>query len=150
MDNLKPVKNSAYVSQYLIILWAALTVLSLVLQDSFVYGVENTEPVIVVSVIAQAVSGILIIVTNLLLVKNKFGVFPLVLSSVSTALIPVATFTSDYVQAKFVAIKGADYLARFSQVKMTASLILYVLYAAAVITIAASAVFAYTKRNIKE
>ena len=150
MQNLKPVRISAYVSQYLIILWAALTVLSLALQDSFVYGVENTEPVIVVSVIAQAVSGILIIVANLLLVKNKFGVFPLVLSSVSTALIPVATFTSNYVQAKFVAIKGADYLARFSQVKMTASLILYVLYAAAVITIAASAVFACAKRNIKE
>ena len=124
--------------------------LSLVLQDSFVYGVENTEPVIVVSVIAQAVSGILIIVANLLLVKNKFGVFPLVLSSVSTAIIPIATFTANYVQLKFVAVKGADYLARFSQVKMTASLILYVLYAAAVITIAASAVFARAKRNIKE
>lgn len=150
MQNLKPVRISAYVSQYLIVLWVALSVLLLILQDSLVYGVENTESVIVVSVIAQAVSGILIIVANLLLVKNKFGVFPLVLSSVSTALIPVATFTADYVQLKFVAVKGAYYLARFNQVKTATSLILYVLYAAAVITIAASAVFAYAKRNIKE
>ncbi|MDD6990569.1 MAG: hypothetical protein PUI48_01950 [Oscillospiraceae bacterium] len=83
---------------------------------------------------------------------NRKGVFiPLVISSVTTGILPLTVFISNMIRTRLTAgMMGTNALSALSIYSNVLSLLSYLLYAAAIITIAASAVYAYANNPLNK
>lgn len=152
----KSVRTAAIVSQSILILWAALQLLSSIFQKSLIFylyirdesTLDAVGKVLSWSAIAFCVGDLLFTAANLLMCMGKGRYAPIVISAVTVGLLPVAGRYLSLRQNQLTAfIGGADKLAVISSYNVMVSLLSYLLYAAAIITIAAAAVYAYSKKT---
>ena len=151
----RSVKTAAMVSQIILILWVILLLLSSLFQKSIFAGLsggfisENTEKTVLYSGVIMCIANLAITASNALISKEKRVFMPLVISSVTTGILPIAAFISNTAQTRLTAVlKGAEALSSLSIYMNVVSLLSYLLYAAAIITIAASAVYAFAKNTM--
>lgn len=152
----KSVRTAAIVSQSILILWAALQLLSSIFQKSLLFYFYIRDESTIDSVgkvsswvaVAFCVGNILFTAANLLICMGKGRYAPIVISAVTVGLLPAAGLYLSLRQNQLAAfIGGVDKLAVISSYNSMVSLLSYLLYAAAIITIAAAAVYAYAKKN---
>lgn len=153
----KPVRIAAIVSQAIIVLWVVLTIISSLFQDKLIElfidsrAIENTEKIGSWSVCVSCIAAIIASVANALICSRKTVYTPLVMTAVTSGLLPVAVNYIAIMQAKTVIyLEGANAVARWSSVQRIESTLSYFLSAALVITIAASAVYVYAQKNFSE
>ena len=72
---------------------------------------------------------------------------PLVIASIITGLMPIAVYMADTKQRMAEAMLGSERLVYFSLFSVPVSLLSRLFYGGAVITIAASAVYAYARNH---
>lgn len=144
------VKTAAAVSQMILAVWAILLLLSWLFQKNILTDLtggsmpEDMEKVFLYSGMIMFMASLAVTFSNYLVSKGNGVFIPLVISSVTTGILPIAVFISNNVQTRFIAVtQGSEALAAMSIYANAVDLLSYLLYAAAVITIAASAVYAY-------
>ena len=155
----KSVRITAIISQIFIIVW---TVFSLVVSFNqeiflkfFIDGnvLEHTDKSESWSVIVYCVACLLLTISNLIMCNDerfntsgKLTLVPLVASAVTTAALPVAVVYVQNVQLILTGrIEGVNELARLSAYNQIVTYLAYFVYAAMIMSIAVSAVYAYAK-----
>ena len=153
----KSVKTAAIVSQAFIIVWAVFSLLSVIFQDSFAgffvpsYYLESTDKIIPVVTIIYCFKGILLSAANILMCKSRRIHAPLIMTAVTIGVFPIITIIARNIQVDYYdGLKVSDIFWRFSAVNDVESLLSNILSAAAIITVAASAVYAYAKKSTEE
>ena len=159
----KSVRITAIISQIFIIVWAAVSLVVSFKQEIFlklyIDGniLEHTEKSESWAVIVYCVACLLLTISNLIMCNdvrfNKSGrltLVPLVASGVTTAVLPAAVRYVNHVQTMLIAqVDGSEALARYSAYNIVVTDLAYFVYAAMVMSIAVSAVYAYAKMNNK-
>ena len=162
----KCVRITAIISQILIILWAAVSLAASFSQNSLIMywtgggglgSAETDERITSWATIVYCVACLLLTISNLIMCNdakfNKSGkltLVPLVASALTTAVLPIAVWYVSKVQTVLVArIEGADALARLGVYTEIVSMLSYLVHAAMVMAIAASAVYTYAKMQNK-
>lgn len=153
----KSVKTAAIVSQVLLIAWAAFSIAASIFQDNLLalFGIptsiiEDTEKASSWAVIAMCVANLLLTAANVLICNGKGVHSPIIMSAVTTGLLPVAVAYLNVLQLQIIArLRGSEAFARMSAYNQVVAFLSYLLYAGAIITIAASAVYAYAKMQDK-
>ena len=162
----KCVRITAIISQILIILWAAASLFASSNQNSLIMywtgggglgSAETNEKIISWVTIVYCVACFLLTISNLIMCNdakfNKSGkitLVPLVASALTTAVLPIAVAYVTKIQFVLVApVEGADALARISVYNEIIGTLSYLVHAAMVMAIAASAVYTYAKMQNK-
>lgn len=155
----KSVKTAAIVSQSILILWAALQLLSSIFQKSllFYFYIRDESTLDLVGKVSSwaaaafCVGNLLFTAANLLMCMGKGRRAPIVISAVTVGLLPAAGLYLSLRQSQLTAfIEGVDKFTVINSYNSMVSLLSYLLYAGAIITIAAAAVYAYAKKNTSE
>ena len=153
----KSVKTAAIVSQAFIIVWATFSLLSVIFQNSFAgffasrYYLENSDKIIPVVTIIYCFKAILLSAANFLMCKCKGICMPLIMTAVTMGVFPIITIAANSIQTEYYAgLMGVEPLMRFSAVSGMESMLSNLLSTAAIITVAAAAVYAYAKKNAAE
>lgn len=152
----KSVRTAAIVSQVLLIAWAVFSLTASIFQDNLLalFGIptsiiEDTEKASSWAVIAMCAANLLLTAANVLICNGKGVHSPIIMSAVTTGLLPVAVTYLNVMQLQIIARLRADAFARMSAYNQAVAFLSYLLYAGAIITIAASAVYAYAKKQDK-
>lgn len=162
----KCVRITAIISQIFIIVWAVVSLIANFKQNSLIMywtgggglgSAETEERITSWSVIIYCVACLLLTISNLIMCNdvkfNKSGkltLIPLVASAVTTAALPIAVKWVTTVQNMLVArVESADALARLGVNNEIVSILSYLVYAAMIMAIAASAVYTYAKMQNK-
>ena len=162
----KCVRITAIISQILIILWAAASLFASSNQNSLIMywtgggglgSAETDEKITSWTTIVYCVACLLLTISNLIMCNdakfNKSGkitLVPLVASALTTAVLPIAVAYVTKMQSVLVAkIEGANALARISVYNEIISTLSYLVHAAMIMAIAASAVYTYAKNQNK-
>lgn len=160
----KCVKTTAIISQIFIIVWAVISLVASFNQNNIIMywtgggglgSAETDERIMSWAVIVYCAASLLLTISNLIMCNdarfNKSGKLtfvPLIVSALTTAILPVAVKYSTTVQTMYVArLNGADSLARLGVYNEVVSILSYLVYAAMVMAIAASAVYTYAKNH---
>ncbi|MCI7766493.1 MAG: hypothetical protein MSJ26_00720 [Oscillospiraceae bacterium] len=153
----KSVKTAAIASQAILIIWALLLLLSSLFQKNILNELsggwiyEETEKVFLYSGVFMCIANLAITASNALISKGKRVFMPLVISSVTTGILPIAVLISNLIQTRLTArLMGTEVLAALSLYSNVVNILSYLLYAAAIITIAASAVYAYANNPVNK
>lgn len=153
MNTPKSVRIAAIVSQAVLVLWILLTVLSNVFQERIAllyyrYPSSDWERSFSWTVIAMCIADLLITAANLQICRGKGRVAPLVTAAVTTGALPIVCSILQICQSNYAALLwGDDELARAHLAIQTAESLCCFLYAGAIITIAAAAVYAFAKKE---
>lgn len=162
----KCVRITAIISQIFIIVWAAVSLVASFKQNSLIMywtgggglgSAETDERIMSWSVIIYCVACLLLTISNLIMCNdakfNKSGkltLVPLIASAVTTAALPIAVQFVNKVQMQLTAtVEGGEALARLSVYNSIVAMLSYLVYAAMVMAIAASAVYTYAKMQNK-
>ncbi|MBQ8177144.1 MAG: hypothetical protein IJ035_08950 [Oscillospiraceae bacterium] len=162
----KCVRITAIISQIFIIVWAAVSLVASFNQNSLIMywtgggglgSAETDEKVTSWSVIIYCVACLLLTISNLIMCNdakfNKSGkitLVPLVASAITTAVLPISVKIVNGVQMQLTAtVEGGEALARLSVYNSIVATLSYLVYAAMVMAIAASAVYTYAKMQNK-
>lgn len=162
----KCVRITAIISQILIILWAAISLAASFSQNSLIMywtgggglgSAETDERITSWATIVYCVACLLLTISNLIMCNdakfNKSGkltLVPLVASALTTAVLPIAVQFVNKVQMQLTAtVEGGEALARLSVYNSIVAALSYLVYAAMVMAIAASAVYTYAKMQNK-
>lgn len=162
----KCVRITAIISQIFIILWAAVSLAASFNQNSLIMyytgggglgSAETNEKITSWATMVYCVACLLLTISNLIMCNDakfnksgKFTLIPLVASALTTAVLPIAVWYVSKVQTVLVAqIEGADALARLGVYSEIVSMLPYLVHAAMVMAIAASAVYTYAKMQNK-
>lgn len=152
----KSVRTAAVVSQAFIIVWAIVSLLAGIFQNSLAglfvssYYLENTDKIIPVITIIFCFKGILLSAANILMCKCRSVYAPLIITAVTMGVFPIITTVARSVQFDYYASLGSELLMRFSSLNSVESLLSDILSTAAIITVAAAAVYAYAKKSTEE
>lgn len=155
MNAPKSAKIAAAFSQAFFILWILLTAFSLIYQDQILSTsyfnispniLEDTEKVLLYSVAAQFITGVVITGANVMIFSGKGAILSLVTAAAAAVTLPVISKLLHFVQTREMAMRGSDYLVRMGTTYLLSENILYFLYISVVITAAAAAVFVYSKK----
>ncbi len=151
----KSVRTAAIISQVILVLWILLTILSNVFQNNVIYllgyrlsDAENIERAFPWTVAAMCIADIVITSADFFICQGKHRIAPLIMTAVTTGILPIADGALSMIQLRFASLTGNDesYIMLHCANSIGAKLS-YLLYAAAVITIAAAAVYAYAKKK---
>lgn len=162
----KCVRITAIISQIFIIVWAAASLVASFKQNSLIMywtggggfgSAETDERIMSWSVIIYCVACLLLTISNLIMCNDakfnkngKLTLVPLIASAVTTAALPIAVQFVNKVQMQLTAtVEGGDALARLSVYNSIVATLSYLVYAAMVMAIAASAVYTYAKMQNK-
>lgn len=162
----KCVKTTAIISQIFIIVWTVVSLIVSFNQNSIIMywtgggglgSAETDERMMSWAVIVYCAASLLLTISNLIMCNdakfNKSGKLtfvPLIMSALTTAILPIAVKYSTTVQTMYVArLDGADSLARLGVYNEIVSILSYLVHAAMVMAIAASAVYSYAKMQHK-
>lgn len=158
MNEAKHIKIAVIVSQAVLVIWLILTVLSYAFQmeiiDSLFDGTGGGSypKVFLHSHIVQFAAFITATAANISILINKGKYAPLLAISVSAAVVPVLNIVLYNWQFRSM-VTGDDYTISYAVLSAFNSVntqLLYILYIGAVITVAASAVYGYSKRKSTE
>ena len=158
----KCVRITAIISQVFIIVWAVISLIASYKQNSLIMywtgggglgSAETDEKVTSWAVIIYCVACLLLTISNLIMCNdakfNKSGkltIVPIVMSAFTTAVLPLAVGYVTKVQSVLVArVEGVDAIARLGVYNEIVDTFSYLVYAAMVMAIAASAVYTYAK-----
>ena len=147
------VKKAPILSQIILVLWALLLLLSSLFQNNIVSGISgenieaSTEKVVLYSAIIMCIANVAFTAANALISKGKGVYMPLMISAAATVVLPGAVYCSNVIQSMHMALNGADSVARMGSYSTVVNVLSWLLYGAAIITIAASAVYAYAKNH---
>ncbi len=154
----KSVKIAAIISQVILVLWILLTILSNVFQRTIIdrffgyrlYDTEN-ERAFPWTVAAMCIADIVITAANFFICRGKCKIAPLVMTAVTTGILQIVCSFLQTIQLRFVSItEGSESFYIMGCAYTIGEMLSYFLYAAAVITIAAAAVYAYAKKEATE
>lgn len=143
-------RNTAITSQVIIIIWLALQLLASIFQKSLLAdmmprGSSEMQKVNSWAVIVLCLGGLFIISANFMICRQKGKKAPLIMSSVTAGLLPIAVRLTDTVQAQ--SLNNADGIESLQSLSVYRNYIVYplsyILYVGAVVTIAAVAVYAF-------
>ncbi|MCM1023015.1 MAG: hypothetical protein NC395_03030 [Prevotella sp.] len=155
----KSVRTAAIVSQVFIVAWAVLSFFASVyqkpllsaffLRDESVF--DDVGKVSSWSSVAFCLGGLLFTAANLFMCTGKGKAAPVAISAAVLGLLPIAAKGLSLLQNRIIAVtEGADKLTVWSCYNAIASALSYLLFAGAVITVAAAAVYAYAKNRENE
>lgn len=156
MDNFKApgsVKISTMISQVILIIWAWLLLFSSLFQNNIVSNMSggqldsSSEKVVLYSAIIMCIANVAITAANALISKGKGVYMPLTISAAATAVLPGAVYCSNVIQSMQMTLLGADKVAQVNIYANVVNILSWPLYGAAIMTIAASAVYAYAKNH---
>ncbi|WP_432651016.1 hypothetical protein [Huintestinicola sp.] len=156
MDNFKAprsVKTAAMISQIILIVWAWLLLFSSLFQNNIVSNMSDGqldvsgEKVVLYSAIIMCIANVAITAANALISKGKAVYMPLTVSAAATAVLPGAVYCSNAIQTMQLTLLGVDKVAQMSIYASVVNILSWPLYGAAIMTIAASAVYAYAKNH---
>ena len=156
METPKSVRIAAIISQAILVFWILLTVLSNVFQERiallyYLYPSSEWERAFPWSVITMCIADLLITAANLQMCRGKGRVAPLVTAAVTTGILPIVCSILQICQLSYATLHGvADNIARLNVAVQIEGNLDYLLHAAAIITIAAAAVYAYAKKGVTE
>lgn len=152
----RSVRKAVIVSEIIMVLWAlALLLMSLfqkelvmALSDGMAYEWDSSEKVVLYSSVIMCIGSIAITAANGLVSKGRGVYCPLVIASVTTGLMPGIVYIADTMQRVLEARLGVpDQLAYLSLFFIPVSLLSRLFYGGCIITIAASAVYAYARNH---
>ena len=152
----KSVKTAAIVSQAFIIVWAVFSLLSVIFQDSFAgfivpgYYIEYTDNIVPVGTIIYCVKAILLSAANVLMCKCKSIRTPLIMTAVTMGVFPIIVMIAYRIQLVYYSGLYSNNASRFIAVNNLESNLAKLLNTAAIITVAAAAVYAYAKKSTEE
>lgn len=156
MNEVKSVKIAIIISQGILVLWLLLTVMAYLFQRQiqllYVYT-DTYENVFVFAHIPQflAFSAGMAVDFLILNKKRSFRLAPVIITSVTAALLPFLNSFCLTGQLVLTArLNGADELALFSSFCEVTAILMYLLFAGLIIALAASAVYAYSKRDFRK
>ena len=156
MDNFKApgsVKTATMISQIILIIWAWLLLFSSLFQNNIVSNMSggqldsSSEKVVLYSAIIMCIANVAITAANALISKGKGVYMPLTISAAATAVLPGAVYCSNVIQSMQMTLLGADKVAQVNIYANVVNILSWPLYGAAIMTIAASAVYAYSKNH---
>ncbi|MBP0958123.1 MAG: hypothetical protein J5997_12255 [Oscillospiraceae bacterium] len=156
MDNFKApssVKTATMISQIILIIWAWLLLFSSLFQNNIVSNMSggqldsSSEKVVLYSAIIMCIANVAITAANALISKGKGVYMPLTISAAATAVLPGAVYCSNVIQSMQMTLLGADKVAQVNIYANVVNILSWPLYGAAIMTIAASAVYAYAKNH---
>lgn len=152
----KSVKTAAVVSQAFIIVWAVLSLLAVIFQNSFAgffisrHYLENSDKIIPVVTIIYCFKAILLSAANVLMCKCQSIRTPLIMTAVTMGVFPVIVSITINIQVDYYSEVNSNIVSHFFAVNSVESLLSNLLSTAAIITVAAAAVYAYAKKNTLE
>ena len=160
----KCVRITAIISQIFIILWAAVSLVASFNQNSLIMywtgggglgSAETDEKITSWATIVYCVACLLLTISNLIMCNDakfnkngKLTLVPLIASAVTTAALPIAVQFVNKVQMQLTAtVEGGEALARLSVYNSIVAALSYLVYAAMIMAIAASAVYTYAQNQ---
>lgn len=149
----KSVRTAAIVSQVFIIVWTLLSLLASIFQNSFAglyisrYYIENIDKIAPVVTIINCVKGLLLSAANVLMCRGKNVYAPLIMTAVTMGIFPVITNVAKMIRFDYYSAFGSGILAKCNAVNTVELMLSNILAVAAIITVAAAAVYAYAKKN---
>ncbi len=159
----KSVRIAAIVSQAVLILWGLLQLLlsifqkKIMLQSSIGLSESDLEAVGKINlwtVYALTAAALVFTAVNLMMCMEKCRITPLIISAVTTGLLPfVVTYLFSVQLERYTEGILNDIYSVVAALQVYSSLVNLLsrlLYAAAIITIAAAAVYAYAKKSVTE
>lgn len=153
----RSVKKAAAVSQVMLVLWVIQSTGVYLFQDVVLYSKLNIVPpegsgrVVYTAGFLYPAAGILIAIADILMQKGKCVYAPLIISAVTTGGLPLAVrMVSSYQLQMTAVLKGSEELTVLSFYGKLADAFAYLIYAAAIVTIAASAVYSYACNRDKK
>lgn len=108
---------------------------------------SSSEKVVLYSAIIMCIANVAITAANALISKGKGVYMPLTISAAATAVLPGAVYCSNVIQSMQMTLLGADKVAQVNIYANVVNILSWPLYGAAIMTIAASAVYAYAKNH---
>ncbi len=162
----KCVRITAIISQIFIIVWTAVSLVASFNQNGLIMyftgggglgSAETNEKITSWVIIVYCVACLLLTISNLIMCNdakfNKSGkltLVPLVMSSLTAAVLPISVRIVNNIQMQLTAtVEGGEALARLSVYNNIIAMLAYFVYVAMVMSIAASAVYTYTKMQNK-
>lgn len=145
-------RKTAIASHIVIILWTVLQLLSSLFQKSVLklFGVyedvtESVGKVNSYGAVVLCFGGLLILAANFLICQKKGKLSPLLIASITTALLPETFSRIAFQQNILAGYEGHDALYVVSYYNSIVSILSYLLYVAAVLAIASAAVYLFSK-----
>lgn len=155
MTNRNGIKTAAVISCIIFAVWLLLTFAAYVFQDDILklFGTpdditEGTKRVLPWSIIVQSLFSTPVILSCYMIIKEKGGALPMIISGTASVLMPIAVSVAGVVQNMVTArINGASALVRTATAGNITSVLSYLLNAACIIAVAAAAVHFYASKN---
>ena len=155
MTTPKSIRLASVISLVVIALFALITLLINIYQTPVVtiYAgtteiAEDSSYIFPAETIAYIAGALLIAVSDYLMIKEKTMLAPLVLScSAAICTMPAAAALRTIQSILVSRLQGLDFLARLSTLQLFTTYPFYILNAAIVCTVAASAAYAYAKKK---
>lgn len=162
----KCVRITAIISQIFIIVWSVISLIVSINQNSIISywtgggtlgSAENDGRIMSWAIIVYCAAILLLTISNLIMCNDakfnkngKLTLVPIIMSALTTAIMPIGVKYSTTVQTMYVArLDGVDALARLGVYNEIVSILSYLVYAAMIMAIAASAVYTYVKNQSK-
>ena len=155
MTNRNGIKTAAVISCIIFAVWLLLTLTAYVFQNDILklfgtpdYIMEETKRVVPWAVIVQSLFSMPVILSCGMIMKEKGGALPMIISGIASLAMPLVTGIANIVQNMFSAhIIGASSLVRIATAHNIVSWLSYLLNAACLIAVAAAAVHFYASKN---
>lgn len=147
------VRIAVIVSEIIMVLWVLILLLMSLFQKEIVtvladgMTIDSSEKLVLHSAVIMCIGSVVITGANGLVSKGKGVYMPLVIASIITGLMPIAVYIADTRQRIEEAMLGSERLVYLSLFSVPVSLLSWLFYGGAVITIAASAVYAYARNH---
>ncbi len=153
MNTPTPVKITSIAAIVVIGIWAVLSGISIIFQDALLDAqgateeIINSGTIIPFSLLVELVCAAALIISCTLMLTGRMKALPLVISAVSAAVSPVLVGIISTTQTVIGGYsKGAVYIARIGTVTRIENMLSYLLSMAAIMTVAAAAVYLYSKK----
>lgn len=155
MSNRNGIKTAAVVSCIIFAVWVLLTFTAYVFQNNILELLgtpsditEETNRVVSWGVIVQSLFSTPVILSCCMIIKEKGGALPLIISGAASVLMPIFTGIAGTLQNIVSGhMIGASALVRTATVHNVSSWLSYLLNAACLIAVAAAAVHFYASKN---
>lgn len=146
MSQAKFSRNAAITSQVIVIIWLAVQLMASIFQKSLIEPICSFEDIPKINsweVIVLCVAGLCVILANFMICRKKGKNAPLLLSAIASGLLPIAVQLANVAQFNSITSMVSEYQALSVYDTYIVQPLSYLLYAGAVVTIAAAAVYAF-------
>lgn len=147
-------RKASIISQIVIILWTALQLLSSIFQKHVLkifiadeQTIDEVGKITSYAAIALCFGGVFILAANFMICQKKGRFAPLLVTSITTALLPMAVGRLVRVQNILAGFDGLNAVYVVGSNNTIVNFLSYLLYGGAVLAIAASAVYLFSKEE---